>query len=174
MSSVEPFCMIDVPIGEGWEIRSHTVIYEGAKVGQRLRTGNGAHIHAATLGNDVIVGSHAVVEAGAVLGNGVTVHTGAFVCSLTQVEDGVWIGPHVTILNTKYPHTATSANERIGAVLRWGARIGGNATILPGVTVGANALVGAGAVVTHDVPPGAVVVGNPARILLPRSRKAKR
>jgi len=113
----------------------------------------------------VTVGTHAVIEADAVLHDHVTVHTGAFVCAYTVIHEWAWIGPHVVFVNTKYPHTATSHTERLSTVVGAGARIGGNATILPGVKIGAGALVGAGAVVTKDVPDKAVVVGNPAKVV---------
>jgi len=164
---LEPFCHIadGAVIGPRATIRSHTVIYHGAFIGNNLTTGNGAQIQAAILGNNVTVGTLAVVESGAVVGNNVTIHTGAFVCAKTHLDDDVWVGPHAIFTNTKYPHTETSANERVGAHVKKGARIGAGAVILPGVTIGCGALVGAGAVVTKDVPNGAIVVGNPARIL---------
>ncbi len=163
----EPFCYIDpdAHIGPGALLRSHTVITAGAFIGDHFTTGNGAQIQAATIGDNVTVGTLAVVEGGAVVCDNVTIHTGAFVCSLTHLGEGVWIGPHVTFTNTKYPHTPTSPTERVGARVKRGARIGANATILPGVTIGIDALVGAGSVVVSDVPDGAVVAGNPAKVL---------
>ena len=163
----EPFCHIDpeAHIGPGALLRSHTVVTKGAFIGNNFTTGNGAKVYAATIGDNVIVGTLAVVESGVVICDNVTVHTGAFICSLTHLEEGAWIGPHVAFTNTKYPHTARSSTERVGARVKRGARIGANATILPGVTIGIDALVGAGSVVVSDVPDYAVVVGNPAKVL---------
>lgn len=163
----EPFCYIDseAHIGPGALLRSHTVITKGAFIGNNFKTGNGAKVYAATIGDNVTVGTLAVVEGGVVICDNVTVHTGAFVCSLTHLGEGVWVGPHVTFTNTKYPHTATSPTERVGARVKRGARIGANTTILPGVTIGIEALVGAGSVVVSDVPDKAVVAGNPAKVL---------
>lgn len=132
-------------------------------IGHRLTTGNGAQIQAAQIGDDVTIGTLAVIESGAKIGNRVTIHTGAFICANTVIEDDAWVGPHVTFTNTKYPHTETSYMERVGAIVRAGARIGANATILPSVVIGKGALVGAGAVVTKDVMDNAIVIGNPAR-----------
>lgn len=164
---IEPFCYIDsgVMLHPTWHVRSHTVINAGAHIGTHLVTGNAAHIHAARIGNHATIGSHALIESNVVIYDEVTVHTGAFVCANTIVHTGAWIGPHVVILNTKYPHTATSAGERLQQIIGKGARIGGNATILPGVSVGEWALVGAGAVVTKDVAPYTIVAGNPARCM---------
>jgi len=148
-----------------WHIRSNTIIYGAASIGERLTTGNGAQIQSCVIGDDAVIGSLAVIESGAILCDRVTVHTGAFVCSLTAVGNDVWIGPNVTILNTKYPHTETSAKERIGVVIEDRARIGGGAVLLPGIVIGHDALVGAGAVVTKDVAPYSIVVGNPAKVI---------
>ena len=150
---------------DSWYIRSNTIIYGAASIGERLITGNGAQIQSCVIGDDAVIGSLAVIESGAILCDRVTVHTGAFVCSLTVVGNDVWIGPNVTILNTKYPHTATSARERIGVIIEDRARIGGGAVLLPGITIGHDALVGAGAVVTKDVAPHSIVIGNPARVM---------
>jgi acetyltransferase-like isoleucine patch superfamily enzyme len=164
---IEPYCHLadSLTPHNTWLLRSHTVIYPGARIGLHFTTGNGAQIHACAIGERVTVGSLSVVEADVVICDNVTIHTGAFICSNTIIYADVWIGPHVTIVNTKYPHTETSHQERLHPVIGARARIGGGAVILPGVTVGEDALVGAGAVVTKNVPDGAVVVGNPACLL---------
>ena len=82
-----------------------------------------------------------------------------------MLEDGCWIGPHVVLTNAKYPLSPGVKESLAGPIVRKGAKVGANATLLPGVEIGENAIIGAGAVVVHDVPPGAVVVGNPARII---------
>ena len=157
--------MTDIEGKEDWHVRSHTIIYASAKIGKRLTTGNGAQIQNCTIGDDVTIGTLAVIESGAIIHNNVTIHTGAFICDKTLICHGAWIGPNVTILNTRYPHTETSANERKGTVVGERARIGGGAVLLPGIIIGHHAIVGAGAVVTKDVPPYCIVVGNPARVL---------
>jgi acetyltransferase-like isoleucine patch superfamily enzyme len=101
-------------VDPSWHIRPYTIIYPGASIGVRLTTGDGAQIQRCIIGDDVVIGSNSVIETGAIIGNRVTVHTGVFVCDKTVIMDDVWIGPNVTILNTKFPHTSTSASERIG------------------------------------------------------------
>ena len=99
------------------------------------------------------------------IGDNVRIHTQVFIPEFSILEDGCWIGPHVVFTNAKYPLSPGVKDRLKGPVIRKGAKIGANATLLPGVVVGEDALVGAGAVVVYDVPPGAVVVGNPARVI---------
>ena len=82
-----------------------------------------------------------------------------------MLEDNCWLGPHVVVTNARYPRSRNVKEQLRGATIRRGAKIGANATLLPGIVIGAHALVGAGAVVTRDVPEGAVVVGNQARVV---------
>ena len=82
-----------------------------------------------------------------------------------MLEDDCWIGPNVVLTNAKYPRAPRVKEELQGPHVERGAKIGANATVLPGVRIGEGALVGAGSVVTRDVPPGAVVAGNPARVI---------
>lgn len=99
------------------------------------------------------------------MGDRVTVKSGVFLWAGTRVEDDVFIGPNATFTNDSHPRSKQYPEMFSGVVLKKGASIGANATLLPGVVVGEYAMVGAGAVVTKDVPAYAVVVGNPARII---------
>jgi acetyltransferase-like isoleucine patch superfamily enzyme len=99
------------------------------------------------------------------IASNVRIHTQAFVPEFSVLEEGSWIGPNVVLTNAKYPLSPRAKDELQGPIIRKGAKIGANSTILPGVVVGEDALVGAGSVVVRDVPPGAVVVGNPARVV---------
>ena len=123
INDITPF-LVKREVQEDWYIRSHTVIYADAKIGKRLITGDGAQIQNCTIGNDVTIGSLAVIESGALIGNNVTIHTGAFVCDKTLICNGAWVGPNTTILNTKYPHTETSAYERQSVIIGEFAKIG--------------------------------------------------
>jgi len=175
---VEDFCVIgvaprgaregDLPtrIGAGAVIRSHTVIYAGNEIGRNFQTGNKVNVRESNvIGDNVSIGTLSVVEHHVRIGNNVRIHTQAFVPEFSVLEDGCWIGPNVVLTNAKYPLSPGVKEALAGPVIRRGAKIGANATLLPGVTIGENAIVGARAVVVRDVPDGAVVVVNPARVI---------
>jgi len=151
-------------IGPGAVIRSHTVIYAGNVIGANFQTGHGALLRENnTIGDSVSVGSHSIIEHHVQIDDKVRIHSQAFVPEYSTLKRGSWIGPGVRLTNAPHPLCPDVPKCLAGPVLETGAKIGANATLLPGVTIGENALVGAGAVVTKDVPPGAVVAGNPAR-----------
>lgn len=153
-------------IGADANIRSHTVIYAGVIAGARLQTGHGALIREFTcLGDDVSVGSHSIIEHHVKIGHRVRIHSGAFIPEFSVLEDDCWIGPRVVLTNAPHPRCVNLPKCLNGVTIRKGAKIGANVTILPGVEVGENALIGAGAIVTKDVPPGIVVAGSPAKII---------
>lgn len=155
-----------VVIGTGSIIRSHTVIYHANQIGDRFQTGHGVMIREANqIGTDVSVGSHSIVEHHVTLADGVRLHSNVFVPEYTVIERDAWLGPSVTLTNALYPKSPTAKADLRGPRIMQGAKIGANATLLPGVRVGRDALVGAGSVVVKDVPDGAVVVGNPARVI---------
>jgi acetyltransferase-like isoleucine patch superfamily enzyme len=175
---VEDFCILGAPprgakngelatsIGEAAVIRSHTVIYAGNVIGKNFQTGNKVNIRELNqIGDNVSVGTLSVIEHHVQIGNNVRIHTQAFIPEFSVLEDGCWIGPNVVLTNAKYPLSPEAKHTLAGPVIRKGAKVGANATLLPGVVIGENALVGAGAVVVRDVPAGAVVAGNPARII---------
>jgi acetyltransferase-like isoleucine patch superfamily enzyme len=175
---VEDYCVVgvaargqsdgDMPtiIGDGAILRSHTVIYAGNVIGQNFQTGHKVNIRESNrIGDNVSIGTLSVIEHHVEIGDNVRIHTQAFIPEYSVLEDGCWIGPNVVLTNAKYPLSPRAKEELAGPVIRKGAKIGANATLLPGVVVGEYALVGAGAVVVRDVPPRTVVVGNPARVI---------
>lgn len=131
------------------------------------------NLYGCRIGDETKIGTFVEIQKGAVIGRRVKISSHTFICEGVEIEDYVFIGHGVTFINDKYPHATTETGELqteanwvcVPTVVKNGASIGSNATILCGVTIGERAIVGAGSVVTHDVPPGVVVAGNPARIL---------
>ncbi|QZP22914.1 MULTISPECIES: acyltransferase [unclassified Pseudomonas] len=135
-------------IGVGTRVWQFCVVLEGAKIGK------GCNLCA-----------HTLVEGDVVIGDNVTLKSGVFLWDGTRIEDNVFIGPNATFTNDSMPRSKVYPGKFVGITVKVGASIGANATILPGVTIGRSAMVGAGAVVTKDVPDFSVVVGNPAKII---------
>jgi acetyltransferase-like isoleucine patch superfamily enzyme len=175
---IEEYVIIGVPprgrkpgelltvIGDNAVIRSHTVIYAGNRIGNEFQTGHHVLVREENeMGNAVSIGTGSVVEHHVKMGNNVRIHSQAFVPEMSVLEDGAWIGPNAVITNAAYPLSPNVKNELKGAIVRKNAKVGANATVLPGITIGENALVGAGAVVTKDVPANKVVAGNPAKVI---------
>lgn len=138
---------------------------ESAEVGPRTRIWAFAHVlEGARVGADCNICDGVFVEGGAVVGDRVTVKCGVQLWDGVELGDDVFVGPNATFTNDPMPRSRQWLEEYPRTVVREGASIGANATILPGVEIGIGAMVGAGAVVTRSVPPHAIVVGNPARI----------
>ncbi len=153
-------------IGNNAVIRSHTVIYAGNTIGEGFQTGNKANIRELnTIGNAVSIGTLSVIEHRVTIGNGVRIHTQVFIPEYTVLEDSVWIGPNAVFTNAKYPNSPNAKNDLKGCYVEKNAIIGANSTILPGIRIGSWGIIGAGSVVTKNVPAGAVVAGNPAKII---------
>jgi len=151
-------------VGAGCVIRSHSVIYAGNVIGVGLQTGHHVVIREEnTIGDQVSIGTHSIIEHHVTIGNKVRLHSRVFVPEYTLLEDGCWLGPGVMVTNARYPISQGAKDRLEGAIIEAGAIIGANSTLLPGVRVGSRALIGAGSVVTKNVPPGAVMVGSPAR-----------
>jgi len=131
------------------------------------------NLYGCEIGDESRIGTFVEIQKGARIGQRVKISSHSFICEGVTIEDEVFIGHGVMFINDKYPRATTEAGSLQSeadwaltpTVIKKRASIGSNATILCGVTIGEGALVGAGAVVTHDVPPGASVAGNPARLL---------
>ncbi|MCD6222087.1 MAG: transferase [Thermoplasmata archaeon] len=156
----------ELVIGDNAVIRSHTVIYAGNKIGDNFQTGHAALIRENNIiGNNVSVGSHTVIERENVIEDGVRIHSHCFIPEFVIIKRNAWLGPRVTILNVLHPPCPRWEECAKSVVIEENVKIGGNVTILPRVKIGRNSLIGAGAVVTKDVPPNSVVVGNPGRVI---------
>lgn len=153
-------------IGPSAVLRSGTVLYVGSTIGSSFQTGHNVVIREQNrLGDHVSVWNNTTIDYGCVIGDRVKLHTNVYVAQYTILEEDVFLAPGVTIANDPHPGCAFSGQCMRGPHLKRGAQIGVNVTILPFVTIGERALVGAGSVVTKDVPPDCVVVGNPARVV---------
>lgn len=157
---------LSLKIGPGSIIRSHSVLYAGSCIGARFQCGHGAMVREqCEIGDDCSVGSGSILEFQVRMEAGVRIHSHCFVPEHSILEEGCWLGPNVVLTNAKFPQSLRTKELLAGVRICRRARIGANSTILPGITIGEEALVGAGSVVTRDVPPGAIVAGNPAKII---------
>jgi acetyltransferase-like isoleucine patch superfamily enzyme len=151
-------------IGSGATIRSGTVIYVGSTIGAGLETGHNVVIREENIiGQHCSIWSNSVIDYGCRLGDRVKIHANVYVAQFTVIEDDVFLAPGVIIANDPHPECSECTREQ-APIIKRGARIGANVTLLPGIVVGEYSLVGAGSVVTRNVPPGTVVYGNPARV----------
>lgn len=135
-------------IGNGTRVWQFAIILPGAIVGENCN-----------------ICAHTLIENDVVIGNDVTVKSGVYIWDGTTIEDRVFIGPCVAFTNDKMPRSKVYPSQFSKILIKQNASIGANATLLPGVTIGQFAMVGAGSVVTRDVPDYALVVGNPARVV---------
>lgn len=155
-------------IGDNATIRSHSVIYAGTKIGNNFQTGHGVLIREGNIiGDNVSIGSHTVMERENRVGDGVRIHSNCFIPEFVIIEDKVWIGPCVTILNVLHPPCPRFEDCAKSVHIKKNAKIGGNVTIGPRVTIGENSLIGMGSVVTEDIPDNVVAYGNPAQVRKP-------
>lgn len=141
-------------------------ICESSTIGAGSRVWAFAHIlPGARLGRDCNVCDNVFIENDVVIGDRVTLKCGVQVWDGITIENEVFIGPNVTFTNDLFPRSKVYPEQFSRTIVRQGASLGANSTILPGITIGMNAMIGAGAVVTRSVPPNAIVVGNPAKII---------
>lgn len=153
-------------IGAGAVVRSHSVIYAGNIIGDRFQAGHGVLVRESNrIGHDVSVGSHSIIEHHVEIADGVRIHSNAFIPEFSVLDENAWIGPGVIFTNARYPRSRDVKEMLKGPHVKAGAKIGAGAVLLPGVTIGRDALIGAGAVLVRDVQDGAVVVGNPGRVV---------
>jgi acetyltransferase-like isoleucine patch superfamily enzyme len=154
---------LELTVGPNAVIRAFSVLYAGSAIGANLETGHNAVIREENqIGDSLNIWNNSTIDYGCVVGHHVRIHCNVYVAQFTILEDDVFLAPGVMIANDPHPLCRLHLD---GPTIQRGARVGINATILPGIVVGRDALVGAGAVVTKDVPPGAIVVGSPARVI---------
>jgi len=154
-------------------------IAPNVKLGKDVRIYDFTNLYGCEIGDESKIGTFVEIQKGARIGNRCKISSHTFVCEGVTIEDEVFVGHSVTFINDRYPRATTNGGglqteadwHCENTIVKRGASIGSGATILCGVVIGERAIVGAGSVVTKDVPAGAVVAGNPARVL--RSAKAK-
>jgi acetyltransferase-like isoleucine patch superfamily enzyme len=152
-------------IGANAHIRAGSIVYADVEIGEHFETGHHAIVREQNrIGSHCTLWNNSTIDYGCVIGDRVRVHCNVYVAQFTILEDDVFLAPGVTIANDPHP-MCTKCMQ--GPTIQRGARIGVNVTLLPLITIGENALVGAGSVVTADVPPGMLVAGNPARVVGP-------
>ncbi len=153
-------------IGDNSTIRSHSVIYTNTKIGKKFQTGHGVMIRENnSIGENVSIGTHSVLERDIIIGDNARVHSNVFLPEFTVLEEYAWVGPNVVMTNAYHPLCEKVKECLKGPTIKKHAIIGANVTILPYVTIGEKAFIGAGSVIITDVPDGMVAYGNPAVIM---------
>lgn len=154
-------------------MNDYLCISEDVRLGANVKLANFINLYGCEIGDNTKIGTFVEIQKNATVGKNCKVSSHSFICEGVAIEDEVFIGHGVTFTNDRYPR-ATSEAGKLQTEADWslqftrvrkGASIGSGATILPNVTIGEKAIVGAGSVVTKDVPPNSVVAGNPARVL---------
>ena len=154
-------------IGDGTIVSTGAIVFAGTRIGARVIVGDQACVRERVeIGDDVVVGRGVLVENDTTIGALTKIQAEAYITAYTTLEDNVFIAPCVVTTNDDFMGRTERRHELIkGPTVRRGARVGGGAILCPGIVVGEDAFVGAGAVVTKDVEPRMLVVGNPARVL---------
>src|ERR1700749_806601 len=154
----------------------HQQIAPDVKLGKRVRMFYFTNLYGCVIGDDVKVGTFVEIQKGARIGNRCKISSHTFICEGVTLEDEVFIGHNVVFTNDRYPRATADGKLQteadwtcIPTLVKRGASIGSGAVLLCGITIGENAMIGAGSVVTKDVPPGATVAGTPARLVKPRN-----
>ena len=148
-------------------------IASDVKLGKGVKIYAFVNLYGCEIGDDTKVGTFVEIQKGAKIGNRVKISSHSFICEGVTIEDEVFVGHGVMFINDKYPRATTKTGQLqtesdwscTPTLVKRGSSIGSNATIMCGITIGEGAIVGAGSVVTHNVPPGTVVAGNPAHII---------
>lgn len=148
-------------------------IADDVRLGSNVRIYAFVNLYGCEIGDETKIGTFVEIQKGVKIGSRVKISSHTFICEGVTIEDNVFIGHGVMFINDKYPRATTDNGqlqtesdwECIPTFVKRGASIGSNATILCGVTIGEDAIVGAGSVVTRDVPPNTIVAGNPARVI---------
>ena len=173
-TKIGAFCIIGEPpigkkigdletvIGDNSIIRSHTIIYSGNIIGNSFNTGHHVVIREENkIGDRVSIGTLTCIEHHLVIRDGVRIHSQTFIPEFCEIEENAWIGPNVVLTNAKYPRGKNVKVLLDGVKVKRQAKVGANVTILPGIEIGENSLIGSGSVVTKNIPDNVLAFGNP-------------
>jgi acetyltransferase-like isoleucine patch superfamily enzyme len=154
-------------LGPGTIVSTGAIVFAGTRIGARVIVGDQACVRErVTVGDDVVIGRGSLIENDTTVGAMTKIQADAYITAYSTLEEHVFIAPRVVTTNDNFMGRTERRHELIaGPTIRRGARVGGGAILCPGVEIGEDAFVGAGAVVVRDVPPRVIVVGNPARVL---------
>lgn len=155
------------------ELPGYNRIAPSVKLGRDVKIFGFANLYGCEIGDEVKIGTFVEIQKGVKVGNRCKISSHSFLCEGVTLEDEVFIGHNVTFINDRYPRATSESGELqteqdwvcVPTVVKKGASIGSSVTVLCGVTIGERAIIGAGSIVTKDVPPNVVVAGNPARVL---------
>jgi acetyltransferase-like isoleucine patch superfamily enzyme len=154
-------------IGDGTIVSTGAIVFAGTKIGARVILGDQSCVRErVTIGDDVVLGRDSLIENDTTVGALTKIQAMAYITAYSTLEDNVFIAPCVVTTNDNFMGRTEKRHELVkGPTIRRGARVGGGAVLCPGIEIGEEAFVGAGAIVTKDVPPKMLVVGSPARVL---------
>jgi acetyltransferase-like isoleucine patch superfamily enzyme len=157
---------LGLEIGPGAHVRYGTVIYGGSRIGCNLETGHSVIIREENIiGDNFRIWNNSTIDYGCHIGNNVRIHNKVYVAQFTIIEDDVFLGPGVSIANDIHPGCPDALECMRGPCIKRGAQIGINVCVLPRVIIGEHAVIGAGSIVTKDIPDRVVAYGNPARVV---------
>ena len=156
----------ETQIGENAVFLSNSIVYAGVKIGDNLIIGHNSVIREENvIGNNFKLWNNSNIDYGCKIGDNVKVHSNCYIAQFTTIENDVFIGPGTITTNDKYPGSKGAEQRLEGPTLKSGCQIGARVVIMPGVTIGERAVIGAGSVVTKDIPPKSIAYGNPAKVV---------
>ena len=174
-AAIQPGCClgiecrgVDAPtrIGKGAVLRAGTIIYAGVTIGEDCNTGHHAMVREnSKIGDHVVIGTNTVIDGHVIIGDFVKIESNCYIPTHSRIGSRIFFGPGVTLTNDRYPLKLRDQYVPEGPIIEDGVTLGGGVVVLPGVRIGHDAFVAAGAVVTKDVPPFSLVIGVPGKIL---------